>query len=206
MKSQLLIDELKTQGITNPKVLRAIAFVPREKFVLSNLTESAYDNIALPIEANQTISQPYIVALMTQALFTHQNPQKILEVGTGSGYQCAILATLFKEIWTIERIESLHKKAKKTLSNLGFDNVHCILGDGTQGLASHAPFDGILVTAASKTIPQALLTQLSPNGGVLVIPVGEHNQVQKLTLVKRLENNYEKSILERVSFVPLISN
>lgn len=199
-----LITELKLNGITHPGVLDAMAHVPREKFVLSKLKARAYDNVALPIENEQTISQPYIVALMTQALFTHPAPQKILEIGTGSGYQAAILGTLFKEVWTIERIEKLYHKAQNVLKALGYDNVHCVLGDGTKGLALHAPYDGIIVTAATATIPASLLEQLSPKGGVLVIPVGSMHQVQKLTLIKRHHHHYDKSILELVSFVPLI--
>ncbi len=205
MKAQFLLDELKVSGITHPDVLSAIASVPREKFVLSHLKPSAYDNVALPIDANQTISQPYIVGLMTQALFTHPHPKKILEIGTGSGYQSAILATLFKEIWTIERIETLYQKAKHKLAELGYSNVHCFLGDGAKGLPQFAPFDGILVTAATKTVPQPLLAQLSPQGGIMVIPIGVTGQVQKLTLIVRKGDDYNKSIIERVSFVPLIT-
>lgn len=205
MKADFLIDELKSAGITHPAVLNAIASVPREKFVLSHLKPRAYDNVALPIDADQTISQPFIVALMTQTLFNHPNPEKILEIGTGSGYQSAILATIFKEIWTIERIKTLHEKAKEKLNSLGFNNVHCVLGDGSKGLPKFAPFDCIIVTAASNTIPHDLLDQLSVDGGIMVIPVGPP-QVQKLTLIKRINQHYEKSILERVSFVPLISN
>ncbi|MBS0287468.1 MAG: protein-L-isoaspartate(D-aspartate) O-methyltransferase [Proteobacteria bacterium] len=199
-----LITELKLNGITHPGVLDAMAHVPREKFVLSKLKTRAYDNVALPIEKEQTISQPYIVALMTQALFVHPHPQKILEVGTGSGYQAAILGTLFQEVWTIERIEKLHQKAQKVLNELGYDNIHCVLGDGTKGFTEQAPYDGIIVTAATSTIPAPLLEQLNPNGGVMVIPVGSMHQVQKLTLIKRYHHHYEKSILELVSFVPLI--
>lgn len=206
MSSSHLIQELRRSGITNEKVLNAIANVPREKFVLSNLKGRAYDNVALPIEQAQTISQPYVVALMTQALFEHPNPIKILEIGTGSGYQTAILATLFQEVWTIERISTLHFKAQKTLQELGYTHVHCLLGDGAKGCPEFAPYDGILVTAAPQTIPPALLSQLSKKGGVMIIPLGGTHQVQKLTLIKREGDNYKKTILELVSFVPLISD
>ncbi len=206
MARNQLIHELKQSGITHPAVLNAIASVPRENFVLSKLKDKAYDNVALPIDKEQTISQPYVVALMTQALFNHPHPQKILEIGTGSGYQAAILATIFKEIWTIERIEALYIKAKHTLQKLNYTNVHCTWADGNKGWLEHAPYDGIIVTAATATIPPALLEQLSPQGGILVIPLGATHEVQKLTLIKRQDNHYEKSVLELVSFVPLRSN
>ncbi len=144
MDAAHLIKQLKLNGIRQCAVLNAIAHVPREQFVLSKLKTKAYDNVALPIEEAQTISQPYIVALMTQALFEHPAPQKILEIGTGSGYQAAILAYLFKEVWTIERLEELHLKAKQTLKHLGFHNVHLKLADGTHGWPEQAPFDGSL--------------------------------------------------------------
>ncbi|MBS0289580.1 MAG: protein-L-isoaspartate(D-aspartate) O-methyltransferase [Proteobacteria bacterium] len=204
MANRQLIQQLKLQGISHPGVLRAIEKVPREKFVLPKLKQRAYENVALPIDKDQTISQPYVVALMTQALIDHPNPRKILEIGTGSGYQAAVLGTLFPEIWTIERIEVLYHKAKKLLYELGFSNVHCRLGDGVKGYVDEAPFDGILVTAATPTLPLALLEQLHPQGGRLVIPLGPTHQVQELTLIIRQEDKFEETILEQVCFVPLI--
>ena len=168
-----LIQQLKQQyGITHPKVLKAISEVPREQFVLPILKKRAYDNTALPIECEQTISQPYIVALMTQALFEHPHPKKILEVGTGSGYQAAILGKIFKSVWTIERIETLYLKAKETLEKFGL-TIYIVNGvmDHWVGQKT-APFDGILVTAAAKHIPPGLLMQLDPLGGLMVIPLG----------------------------------
>lgn len=200
-----LIQELKLQGIRHPDVLRAIKNVPREKFIPKDLKSRAYDNTALPIDSQQTISQPYIVALMTQCLFKHPLPQKILEIGTGSGYQAAILSTLFQEVWTIERIEALYVKAKHILTQLNFHNIHFKLGDGTLGWPEAAPFDGIIVTAAATQLPQTLIEQLSPQKGVMIIPVGGRYQVQKLTLLIRNAQEISKEIIELVSFVPLIS-
>jgi len=201
-----LINELKNQGIDHPAVLAAIESIPREKFVLPSYKTRAYDNTALPIECQQTISQPYIVALMTQALFEHPQPKKILEIGTGSGYQAAILAELFEHVWTIERIEPLYRKAKHTLTQMGYDNISFKHDDGTLGWLDAAPFDGILVTAAAETLPPSLLEQLDPNGGVMVIPLGRHRLVQRLTLIKRNGDQFEQSFIESVSFVPLISD
>ncbi len=201
-----LIQELKDNGITHQGVLDAIKKVPREAFISSDLQYRAYDNTALPIDSKQTISQPYVVALMTQSLFEHPHPQKILEIGTGSGYQAAILATLFKEVWTIERIELLHLKAKKVLTELKFNNVHFKLGDGTLGWPEAAPFDGIIVTAAITAPPSALMEQLSPNGGIMVIPLGAYHQVQKLTIIERNQNVMTQKVVELVSFVPLIAD
>ncbi len=206
MSRQSLIKELKRYGITDERVISAITDVPREKFVLPALKKRAYDNVALPIEKEQTISQPYVVALMTQSLLEHPNPQKILEIGTGSGYQAAILSKLFKQVWTVERIETLYSKAKKTLKSLECDNVHCKLGDGTYGWVDDAPYDGIIVTAAAAAIPTALLDQLNPAGGLMIIPIGKNHQVQQLTLIKRNGDSFEERILEQVSFVPLISD
>lgn len=200
----LLLKDLKRNGITNQAVLDAISEVPREKFVLPAYKKRAYENTALPIDKEQTISQPFIVALMTQALLEHAHPHKILEIGTGSGYQTAILATLFEEVWTIERIEVLYKKAKQTLVKLGYNNIHYKLGDGTLGWDEHAPYDGIIVTAAALSPPRRLLEQLNPEGGLMVIPIGRPNQVQELTIISRSEGEFTKSVLELVTFVPLI--
>lgn len=200
-----LIQKLKTQGISNPKVLAAIKKIPREKFIAKEQEARAYENMPLPIEDKQTISQPYIVALMTELLLTEPLPHRVLEIGTGSGYQTAILASLFEEIWTIERIERLSEHAKDVLSSLHFKNIHYKWGDGYKGWPSHAPFDGIIVTAAAETIPKALLEQLSPNQGKLVIPVGQEHKVQKLTFVERQGDKYISSIIESVSFVPMLA-
>lgn len=201
---KMLIDELKSQGITHPAVLEAIFHTPREQFVLPSFKKRAYDNSALPIEAHQTISQPYIVGLMSQALFEHPNPQKILEIGTGSGYQAAILARLFKQVWTVERIQKLYLHAKDTLTKLGFNNIHFKLDDGSLGWEEEAPFDGILVTAAANSAPPKLIEQLNPSGGLMVIPLGAPHYVQQLTVIRRNGDLIEETILEQVCFVPLI--
>jgi protein-L-isoaspartate(D-aspartate) O-methyltransferase len=200
----VLVKDLQRNGITNQSVLNAILEVPREKFVLPAYKKRAYENTALPIDKDQTISQPFIVALMTQALLEYAHPHKILEIGTGSGYQTAILSTLFDEVWTIERIDVLHKKAKQTLTKLGYDNIHYKLGDGTLGWHEHAPYDGIIVTAAALSPPRKLLEQLNPDGGLMIIPIGRPNQVQELTIISRNEGEFAKSVLELVTFVPLI--
>ncbi|MFI4938551.1 MAG: protein-L-isoaspartate(D-aspartate) O-methyltransferase [Candidatus Berkiellales bacterium] len=202
-----LIQELKRQGINHPKVLQVMQAMPRDKFVLPVYKKSAYDNRALPIHCQQTISQPYVVALMTQALLENVTAtEKVLEIGTGSGYQAAILSKLFEHVWTIERIKTLHHDAKKTITKLGIHNIHYSLADGSLGWPDKAPFDGILVTAAANTVPSQLLNQLKPDGGVLIIPIGGPHQVQKLTLIKRQGEEFETSVLELVSFVPLIAN
>jgi len=201
-----LIDTLKQQGITDPAVIEAIRSIPREAFVLSHLKNRAYDNTALPIHCDQTISQPYIVALMTQTLLSHPHPKKILEIGTGSGYQTAILAKLFNHIWTIERIPALFQAAKTKLSRLGFHNISLQCGDGYQGWQKHAPYDGIIVTAAAKSLPRELLSQLSPKGGLMVIPIGGVHKVQNLTLVKKQDHEITQTVIESVCFVPLIKD
>ncbi|MGE3318474.1 MAG: protein-L-isoaspartate(D-aspartate) O-methyltransferase [Candidatus Berkiella sp.] len=201
-----LIKTLIEQGITHPKVLDALMAIPRDTFVSSHLKSRAYANVALSIDCAQTISQPYIVALMTQAIMQHPAPQKILEIGTGSGYQTAILASLFPEVWTIERIPELFYSAQERLNQLDFSNIHFKLGDGTQGWSDAAPFDAIIVTAATIHVPPALLTQLSPAGGLMVIPLGPTGEVQILTLLEKRDDRVEKHFLEQVAFVPLIAN
>lgn len=201
-----LIRELRAEGIQNPDVLTAIRQIPRHKFVLPANIAHAYDNTPLPIDCDQTISQPYIVALMTQALLENGAKHKILEIGTGSGYQTAILASLFDEVWTIERIEPLQLGAKRVLQELGFKNIHFRVGDGTHGWPTEAPFDGIIVTAAPVAIPPELISQMDPKSSTLVIPVGETRRSQKLMLVRQKNNVVEKSVLSHVSFVPLISD
>ncbi len=201
----LLIKTLQNQGIDNLKVLAALRAIPREQFVLPQGKKHAYLNEAQAIDCAQTISQPYIVALMTQALMISPLPQKVLEIGTGSGYQTAILATLFHEIWTIERIPQLYEAAQTRLAKQGFENIHYHLGDGTQGLQAAAPFDAIIVTAAAATLPPALLAQLA-HEGVMVIPLGRQYEIQRLTLLKKHGNEINSTVLEQVAFVPLITH
>ncbi len=206
MQRERLIKELKQQGITHPQVIQALTTIPREKFVPPALSKKAYANTALPIACQQTISQPYIVGLMSQALFTHPFPQKILEIGTGSGYQTAVLAHLFEKVFTIERIRTLHLCAQQTLNSLHFENIHYRLGNGFQGWPEEAPFDAIIVTAAPTHLPSKLINQLSSQSGIMIIPIGKQNEVQKLTLIKKTGAKLEQHILSEVVFVPLIND
>lgn len=204
-RTKVLLTELQRLGITNPKVLAAIEKIPRDIFTRSLDISRAYENIALPIDCEQTISQPYIVALMTQLMLLDPPPQKILEIGTGSGYQSAILSILFKEVYTIERIKFLYNSARKKINELNYENVYCKWGDGFKGWAEHAPYDRILVTACAPYPPPLLLEQLSPNNGIMVIPLQNDPNTQQLTLVKKNHDKVVYSNLEFVSFVPLLT-
>ena len=197
-----LIQRLREEGIRDERVLEAILHVPRHVFVDEALASRAYEDTALPIGHGQTISQPYIVALMTQALIAGGRLKKVLEVGTGSGYQTAVLAGLVDEIYSVERIEPLMKLARKRLREIGCRNVHIKLSDGSWGWKEHAPYDGIIVTAAPAAVPPALLEQLAP-GGRLVIPVGGPT-MQELMLVQQTDKGPIQERLELVNFVPLV--
>ena len=198
-----LVARLRAEGIRNEEVLDAIRNTPRHLFVDEALASRAYEDTALPIGYNQTISQPYVVAAMTDLIISNK-PKKVLEIGTGSGYQAAILAPLVEKVYTVERIEPLAKQARQRFRKLGLRNVRASYSDGTEGLPDFAPYDAIITTAASEQIPQALLEQLSPQGGRLVIPLGGSN-LQRLTLVTRRGNSYEQESLDPVMFVPLLS-
>jgi len=197
-----LIQRLREEGVRDERVLEAIRNVPRHLFVDEALASRAYEDTALPIGFGQTISQPFIVAIMTQALLAGGMPTKVLEIGTGSGYQTAVLARLVPELYSVERLAPLFQLAHKRMRELGYRNVRLRLGDGTQGWPDHAPYNAILVAAAPAEIPQSLLGQLAV-GGRLVIPVGEQG-TQQLKLVQRTESGYTHELLERVSFVPLV--
>lgn len=201
-----LAQRLAEQGIRSPAVLERIRSVPRHLFVDEALETRAYEDSALPIGLGQTISQPWIVALMTQALVERDGGDralgKVLEVGTGCGYQTAVLSPLARQVFTIERIGSLQRAARTRLNHLGFGNIRYRHGDGMAGWPGQAPFDGIIVTAAPEDIPPALLEQLAP-GGRLVIPVGPAGQ-QELVRVTRGEDGFQREVLGRVSFVPLL--
>jgi protein-L-isoaspartate(D-aspartate) O-methyltransferase len=198
-----LVERLRSKGIRNEAVLDVIRNTPRHLFVDEALASRAYEDTALPIGYNQTISQPYVVAAMTDLIISN-NPKKVLEIGTGSGYQAAVLAPLVEKIYTVERIEPLAKQARQRFRKLGLRNVRASYSDGTEGLPDFAPYDAIITTAASEQIPQALLEQLSEHGGRLVIPLGGSN-LQRLTLVTRRGNSYEQESLDPVMFVPLLS-
>lgn len=199
-----LVQQLRAEGIKDDEVLAAIRTVPRHLLIDEALASRAYENTALPIGFGQTISQPYIVALMTQALRAGRRLEKVLEIGTGSGYQTAVLARLATEVYSVERIDALAKIARTALVRLGFRNVHVKVSDGSWGWPEHAPYDGILVTAAPAEIPTPLLEQLAP-GARLVIPVGGPS-VQELLVLQRTENGYARERLELVNFVPLVKD
>jgi protein-L-isoaspartate(D-aspartate) O-methyltransferase len=198
-----LVRRLREEGISNERVLEVIRDTPRHLFVDEALASRAYEDTALPIGYNQTISQPYIVAAMTD-LIIKNNPQKLLEIGTGSGYQAAVLAPLVPKVYTVERIEPLARQARQRFRKLGLRNIRASYSDGTEGLPEFAPYDAIITTAAAEVIPQALLEQLSPDGGRLVIPVGGR-ACQTLTVVTRNYDKYEYEELDPVVFVPLLS-
>jgi protein-L-isoaspartate(D-aspartate) O-methyltransferase len=202
-EADYLIDhELRPSGITDERVLEAMRKVRREKFIPDSLRNRSYGNYPLPIGENQTISQPYIVALMTQAIELKPT-DKVLEIGTGSGYQTAILAKLSSIVYTIERLETLSNRARTNLYSQGYNNVYLIVGDGTLGLPEYAPFEKIIVTAAAPRVSESLYEQLAP-GGKMVIPVGSRF-VQDLQLIEKALNGrkYRKS-LGGCRFVPLV--
>ncbi|MCG8707302.1 protein-L-isoaspartate(D-aspartate) O-methyltransferase [Brenneria sp. 4F2] len=197
---QTLLELLRQQGIQDERLLQAIAAVPRERFVDEAFEHKAYENTALPIGSGQTISQPYMVAKMTDLL--NLTPvSRVLEIGTGSGYQTAILAHLVKHVCSVERIKGLQWQAKRRLKQLDLHNVSTRHGDGWQGWASRGPFDAIIVTAAPPEIPRALLEQLD-EGGVMVLPVGDQSQM--LQMVKRHSGEFIIQTVEAVRFVPLV--
>ncbi|AYV20990.1 protein-L-isoaspartate(D-aspartate) O-methyltransferase [Vibrio mediterranei] len=196
-----LVEFIKGHGITNGAVLEAIQSVPREQFVSQAMIHQAYDNNALPIGAGQTISQPYIVAKMTELLELSRET-KVLEIGTGSGYQTAVLAQIVEHVFSVERIKSLQWDAKRRLKRLDIYNVSTKHGDGWQGWKAKGPFDAIIVTAAAATVPDALLSQLT-EGGRLVIPVGDDEQ--QLLKITRKGDSFNTEVIELVRFVPLIA-
>ena len=195
-------DQIVERGIQDSATLCALRKVPRHKFVPPQWIKYAYDDTPLPIGSEQTISQPYIVALMTE-LIKPKKGQRILEVGTGSGYQAAILAEIVDSVYTIEILSELAVSAAEQLKQLGYRNIIVRCGDGYEGWKEFAPFDGILVTAAAEHIPQPLIEQLK-DGGVMVIPVGSEMFVQTLTLVKKRGKDIETQTIIPVRFVPLI--
>jgi protein-L-isoaspartate(D-aspartate) O-methyltransferase len=197
-----LIQRLREQGITNLTVLDRIRNLPRHIFMDEALASRAYEDIALPIGFGQTISQPYIVARMTEALLEGPPLKQVLEVGTGCGYQTAVLAPLVERIYTIERIEGLQKRARLRLKELGVRNVRFKVGDGSAGWRTQAPFDGILVAAAPLVVPEELIAQLAP-GGRLIVPAGPEGKQQLLSIVRTGEG-FERRVLAEVSFVPLV--
>ncbi|WP_241968743.1 protein-L-isoaspartate(D-aspartate) O-methyltransferase [Idiomarina tyrosinivorans] len=195
-----LVKALQAQGISNERVLAVMETTPRHRFMPESLAHKAYDNTALPIGNGQTISQPLMVATMTQLLMQHQC-HKVLEIGTGSGYQTAILAQLVEKVFSVERIGALQYQAKRRLKQLDLHNVATRHGDGWEGWSSKAPFDGIIVTAAPNNVPEALLQQLG-DGGVMILPVGEAQQT--LYVIRRFGDQFEQQKIGDVRFVPLV--
>jgi len=202
VSAQRLIEELRRAGIADDRVLDAIGRVPRGQFVPTAFLEHAWDNVALPIGHGQTISQPLVVALMTVALELTDR-HKVLEIGTGSGYQTAVLAPLCRRVFTIERHQALHHESNERIAALRLGNVTTRFGDGTKGWPETAPFDRIIVTAAAAKLPNSLSEQLAP-GGVLVAPVGEEKGQQMLVRMRRTETGFEIEELGAVRFVPLV--
>ncbi|HHX05274.1 MAG TPA: protein-L-isoaspartate(D-aspartate) O-methyltransferase [Pseudomonas sp.] len=198
-----LIQRLYDEGLSNSKVLEVIRRTPRHLFVDEALSHRAYEDTALPIGNNQTISQPYMVGRMTELLLANGPLDKVLEIGTGSGYQTAVLAQLVERVFSVERIQSLQERAKEQLAELNLRNVVYRWGDGWDGWNALAPYNGIIVTAGASEVPQALLDQLAV-GGRLVIPVGEGND-QQLLLIVREEHGFVRHALEGARFVPLLS-
>lgn len=201
-QGQRLAKRLQDEGITSPVVLNAIATTPRQIFIDQALEYKAYENTALPIGHGQTISQPYIVAKMTQILLSKGPLNNVLEIGTGSGYQCAILAQLVDNVYTVERIKGLQRQAKRRLRLMELHNVAMKHGDGWEGWQAKAPFDAIMVTAAPSEVPTDLLMQLK-DGGQMIIPVGA--QEQMLLLITRQGERFVKQTVEAVRFVPLLA-
>lgn len=197
-----LVQQLRKEGIQDELVLQAIEAVPRHLFMEPDARYKAYENTALPIQCGQTISQPYIVAKMTAALCRGQRLSSVLEIGTGSGYQAAILSKLADTVYSVERIEALATLAKSRFEALGFPNIQVIYGDGYQGWPNAAPYPAIIVTAAVEEIPQALLDQLA-EGGRMVIPVGSRG-IQDLILIIRKNDRFIQKSLEGVVFVPFL--
>jgi len=201
-RSNFVNSVLPDYGITDKKVLAAFRLIPREQFIPTRYKDFAYRDEPLPIGKGQTISQPSLVALMTQ-LLKLRGGEKVLEVGTGSGFQAAILSTIAGRVYSIERIGDLAKSAEKILKKLGVTNVKIVIGDGTLGLVEYSPFDAIIVTAGAKEIPQPLLNQLKV-GGRMVIPTSTNGYGQTLKVVSKPKNGVKIEDIEPVAFVPLI--
>ncbi|GIX06136.1 MAG: hypothetical protein KatS3mg115_0539 [Candidatus Poribacteria bacterium] len=198
-RAQMVKTQIEARGIDDPRLLEAMRRVPRELFVPAHLREFAFDDGPLPIGQDQTISQPYIVAYMTD-LLQLSGDEKVLEIGTGSGYQTAILAELAKEVYTVEILPGLAERARQRLQELGYTNVHFRVGDGSEGWPEEAPFDRILLTAAPARVPQTLLEQLKV-GGILVAPVGRG--IQQLVKIVREPQGYTEMYYGGVRFVPM---
>jgi protein-L-isoaspartate(D-aspartate) O-methyltransferase len=194
---------LRRRGIADKAVLRAMDEVPRERFVDANFIGSAYADQALPIECGQTISQPYVVAYMTEQLSV-QPQHRVLEIGTGSGYQAAVLSRLARDVVSIERYRTLADRARGRLKSLGYDNVDVVTGDGFVGVPGGAPYDRIIITAAAERLPETLLDQLVDEGGVMILPLGAQDGSQHLIKLTKLQTGTRRENLIPVRFVPML--
>jgi protein-L-isoaspartate(D-aspartate) O-methyltransferase len=200
-RAEMVDAQLRRRGIHDERVLRAMEIVPRHEFVPWQLQREAYHDSPVPVGEGQTISQPYIVGHMLQAL--RLDPQdRVLEVGTGTGYEAAVMSRIVQEVYTIERFASLAEVAKKTLDSLGYTNIHVVIGDGSRGYAEAAPYDAIIVAAAAPRVPNALVEQLN-DGGRMIVPVGQAD-LQQLTLVSKYDGCVQIKMLDACRFVPLV--
>lgn len=204
-RQSMVLNQLRSRDIVDSEVLQAMLTVPRHQFVDPRIRESAYNDYPLSIGEGQTISQPYIVALMTQLLELKGN-EKVLEIGTGSGYQAAVLAEIVEEVYTVEIYESLSKKSEKLLTGLGYRNIKFKVGDGYHGWEEHAPYDAIIVTCAPDHVPPPLLQQIKEDGGRIVIPVGGIWMVQTLMKIEKIEGKIKSKGIIGVRFVPMIGH
>ena len=200
LREQLIKNVLIPNGIKDPRVLKSVGSTPRHEFVPKKYAQEAYQDIAIPIGESQTISSPFIVSLMTQSL-DPKPTDKVLEIGTGSGYQAAILSPLVKEVYTIEIVEELGQRTKQFLADMNYTNVHCLIGDGFKGWKEHAPFDKIIVTCSPEKVPEPLVEQLA-EGGLMIVPVGERYQ-QMLFLMRKVDGKLEREALQPTLFVPM---
>jgi len=197
-----LTERMKASGISDPRVLEVVRSVPRHLFVDEALASRAYEDTALPIGLGQTISQPYVVALMTQALLRDGIPKRVLEIGTGSGYQAAVLSQVVPEVYTVERIEELLRQARKRFRQLGYKNIRSKHDDGNIGWREYAPFDALIATAARESLDASLLDQIAP-GGIVIAPLGPQGQQNLIRMVKG-NDGWVREDLGAVSFVPLV--
>ncbi len=204
-RQSMVVNQLQSRDIIDSKVLRAMLTVPRHQFVDERIKESAYNDYPLAIGEGQTISQPYIVALMTQ-LLELKGGERVLEIGTGSGYQAAVLAEIVEEVYTVEIYESLSKKSEKLMKDLGYRNIHFNIGDGYYGWEEYAPYDAIIVTCAPDYVPQHLLQQIRDDGGRIVIPVGGIWMAQTLMKIEKIEGKIKSKGIIGVRFVPMIGH
>lgn len=202
LREKMVEKQLVERGIENPRVLDAMRRIPRHEFVAPDLSHLAYRDSPLPIGEDQTISQPYIVAVMTQLLYLSGH-ERVLEIGTGSGYQTAVLCELAAQVYSLERYPRLAERAANILSRLRYENLEIHVGDGSQGLPDMAPFDAIIVTAAAPALPGPLRSQLRPDGGRMILPIGDEKN-QYLELVTRQNNRWEIEQMVPVRFVPLV--